>query len=118
MELPEDTDNYLYNTDEKRDTQIGQEVAKGCQARFGPQLTGGFISPGDGLWQSCRWLIVEFKVSTVSLRAGWKRFIMSTLFLWSRIMTNLVHMKRTEWLQSQVIAFRMLELKDSYNTSI
>ena len=44
MELPEDTDNYLYNTDEKRDTQIGQEVAKGCQARFGPQLTGGFTS--------------------------------------------------------------------------
>lgn len=28
MELPEDTDSYLYNTDEKIDTQIGQEVAK------------------------------------------------------------------------------------------
>lgn len=61
---------------------------------------------------------MEFEVSTVSLRAGRKRIILFTLFLWSRIMTNLIHMKRTEWLPSQVIALRMLELEDSYNTSI
>lgn len=41
---------------------------------------------------------MEFKVSKVSLRTGRKRIILSTLSLWSRIMTDSVHIKRTEWL--------------------
>lgn len=53
VEILEDMDNYLYNTDKKTETQNKVGSGQGCRARFGPQLPGGLCL--DGLRQSCQW---------------------------------------------------------------
>lgn len=114
VEILEDMDNYLYNTDKKTETQNKVGSGQGCQARFGPQLPGGLCL--DGLRQSCQWCqwhYREFRASQVFLRAGRKKIVLSTLLLLSRIMPDLLRLKRTEWLWSQVTALRMSELEDS-----
>lgn len=52
MEILKDMDNYLYNIDEKIETQNKVGGGLGCRARFGPQVPDGFMSPRDGFWQS------------------------------------------------------------------
>lgn len=41
VEILEDTDNYLYNIDERIKTQNKVGSGQGCPVRFGPQFTGG-----------------------------------------------------------------------------
>lgn len=130
MEILEGTDNFLYSTDEKTETQSKVGSGQGCQARFGPQLPGGLCHLDMDFGRIASGITVEFRVSRVSLRSRKEEnhfvysphpqshYILSTLLYLSRIMPDQVHINRTEWLQMWVIALRKSGLEDSFMTHL
>lgn len=56
VEILRDTDNYLYNTDERTKTQNKVGSGQGCPVRLGPQLTGK------------RWTLVELPMMAMALQ--------------------------------------------------
>lgn len=87
VEILQATENYLYNTDERTETENKVESGQGRRVRFGPQPTGGFCHlemGSDRAANGAKDITVKFRVSRGSARGKKKRIILPSLLLLSR----------------------------------